>query len=70
MTRRQGDELENALSASRAGTLFQLPHSPPDPAVDALDFPVDTWLYGVARVRDKMHAWEQTRDAHRRARQA
>ena len=25
----------------------------------AVDFPVDTWLYGVARVREKMHAWEQ-----------
>ncbi len=29
------------------------PNRPPD------DFPVDTWLYGVARVREKMHAWEQ-----------
>ena len=47
-------------SASRAGTLFQYLTTPPDPAVDALDFPVDTWLYGVARVRDKMHALEQS----------
>jgi len=23
------------------------------------DFPVDTWLYGVARVREKLHAYEQ-----------
>lgn len=23
-----------------------------------IDFPVDEWLYGVARVRGKMHAWE------------
>ena len=29
-------------------------------ARNAVDFPVDTWLYGVARVREKMHAWEQT----------
>ena len=24
-----------------------------------VDFPVDDWLYGVSRVREKMHAWEQ-----------
>lgn len=26
---------------------------------DPVDFPVDDWLYGVARVRDKMRAWEE-----------
>jgi hypothetical protein len=50
----QGDEIENALTASQSGTLFH--H-----LVNAvqIDFPIDTWLYGVARVREKMHAWEQ-----------
>lgn len=56
----QGDEIENALIASRSGDLFQYLTNPPDPSLLAEDFPVDTWLYGVARVRDKMHAWEQT----------
>jgi len=55
----QGDELANALTASRSGDLFQFLTNPPDPATDPLDFPVDTWLYGVARVRETMHAWEQ-----------
>ena len=50
----QGDEMENALAASQSGALF-------DHLVNTVqtDFPVDTWLYGVARVRDKMRAWEQ-----------
>jgi hypothetical protein len=46
----QGDELDNALAASRTGALFT--HL-------SVDFPIDTWLYGIARVRDKLHAWEQ-----------
>lgn len=25
-----------------------------------IDFPLDDWLYGVARVREKIHQWEQT----------
>jgi hypothetical protein len=25
----------------------------------AIDFPVDDWLYGVARVREKLHHWER-----------
>ena len=25
----------------------------------AVDFPVDDWLHGVARVREQLHAWEQ-----------
>ena len=56
---KQGQEFENALNASRQGALFTHLTAPPDPA-NALDFPVDTWLYGVARVREKMQAWEQT----------
>lgn len=55
----QGSELTNALAASRAGDLFDFLTNPPDPATPPLDFPVDTWLHGVARVREKMHAWEQ-----------
>jgi hypothetical protein len=55
LTPAQGDEIENAIAASRSGELFQYLTDPPI----SLDFPVDTWLYGVARVRDKMHAWEQ-----------
>jgi hypothetical protein len=56
----QGDEIQNALNASRSGELFQFLAHPPDPNASPLDFPVDTWLYGVARVREKMHEWEQT----------
>jgi hypothetical protein len=55
LTPAQGDEIENAIAASRSGELFQYLTAPPL----SLDLPVDTWLYGVARVRDKMHAWEQ-----------
>lgn len=55
----QGDELENALNASDSGELFQFLTDPPDASRQPVDFPVDSWLYGVARVRDKMHAWEQ-----------
>ncbi len=54
----QGAEFENALNLSRSGVLFQHLTNPPDPD-SAEDFPVDTWLYGVARVREKMHAFEQ-----------
>ena len=27
--------------------------------VPPIEFPLDDWLYGVARVREKMHSWEQ-----------
>jgi len=56
----QGDEVENALAASTNGDLFLYLTNPPEPDRDPLDFPADTWLYGVARVREKMFAWEQT----------
>jgi hypothetical protein len=59
LTAARGDELENALAVSGSGELFSHLTNPPDPAVPALDFPVDTWLHGLARVRDKLHAWEQ-----------
>lgn len=55
-----GDEIENAMAASQSGDLFQYLNNPTDPNLPPDDFPVDTWLYGMARVRDKMRAWEQT----------
>jgi hypothetical protein len=57
----QGDELDNALAISRSGDLFEHLVTAPAPGVEPLeDFPVDTWLYGIARVRENMRAWEQT----------
>ena len=55
----QGDELDKALNASTVGPLFDYLTNPPEPERDPLDFPVDTWMYGVARVREKVRAWEQ-----------
>jgi hypothetical protein len=55
----QGSEIANALTASRNGDLFRYLTAPPEPERDPLDFPVDTWLSSVARVREKMFAWEQ-----------
>ncbi len=55
----RGDELEQALAVSRSAAQFSHLTSPSDPAVEPIDFPVDTWLHGVARVRPKVHAWEQ-----------
>jgi hypothetical protein len=61
ITSEQGQELQNALTASQSGDLFAYLKEPPAPTEPPLeDFPVDTWLYGVARVRPKMAAWEQT----------
>ncbi len=54
-----GDELENAVAASQSDELFQYLKNPSEPGRDPVEFPVDTWLYGVARVRERMHAWEQ-----------
>jgi hypothetical protein len=50
----QGDELATALATSASGELFK--H-----LIDTakVDFPLDTWLYGVARVRDKVRLFEQ-----------
>ena len=55
----QAGEFTNTLNASRSGDLFTYLTAPPDAGTTPLDFPVDTWLHGIARVRDKMHAWEQ-----------
>jgi hypothetical protein len=49
----QGDEWANALSASTGGALLQYLKS-----TAKVDFPVDEWLYSVARVRPNLHAWE------------
>ena len=50
----QGDEWANAMAASTGGTLLQYLTT-----TAKLDFPVDEWLYGVARIRPNMHSWEQ-----------
>jgi hypothetical protein len=47
-----GNEWEKALADSTSGVLF-------GPASQLHDFPVDDWLYGLARVREKMRHWEQ-----------
>jgi hypothetical protein len=49
----QDEEIANAFASSRNGDLFD--HLTNN---EHLDFPVDEWLYGIARVREKMWAWE------------
>jgi hypothetical protein len=49
----QGDEWANALGASTSGTLLQYLTTTAN-----VEFPVDEWLYGVARVRPNLRAWE------------
>ena len=47
-------ELRGAMAYSTSGELLRFQR------VDRANRePVDTWLYGVARVRDAMHVWEQ-----------
>jgi hypothetical protein len=48
-------ELANAWRHSTSGDLTR--HLT-DPAGADRDFPVDDWLHGLARVRDKLHHWE------------
>jgi hypothetical protein len=50
----RGNEFEKALGASQSGALFNYLENNLQ-----MDFAVDTWLYGVARVREKLRAWEQ-----------
>lgn len=45
-----GDEWEAAVQWRRTGGLLA--------ALTARPFPVDDWMHGVARVRDKVRAWE------------
>ena len=49
----QTGEWKNALSADRSLLAFQTNDQ-------GISFPVDEWLYGVARVRDKLHHLENT----------
>nr|MDQ2999621.1 hypothetical protein [Chloroflexota bacterium] len=51
-----GSEWENAYTAGTNGELLTFQT---DPAGLNVDFPVDDWLYGVARVRGKLHDWER-----------
>ncbi|QYF93701.1 hypothetical protein KY495_00195 [Massilia sp. PAMC28688] len=44
-----GDEWQNAFDGRGALLAHLLP---------ARDFPVDDWMYGIARVRPKLHDWE------------
>ena len=55
----QAGELANALAASRSGALFEHLVHPAEQAHPPIDFPVDTWLHGAARVRERLQAWEQ-----------
>lgn len=50
----QGDEWANALAAYASGSLTKYLTT-----TAKLDFPVDEWLYGVARIRPNMRSWEQ-----------
>jgi hypothetical protein len=52
-----GSEWEKAYTAGTNGELLKF-QTDPLPAGRNVDFPVDDWLYGVARVRDKLHHWE------------
>ncbi|HEY1431531.1 MAG TPA: hypothetical protein VGF39_07890 [Stellaceae bacterium] len=51
----QAAELDAALTLSTGGALTQYLRVTAKRA-----FPVEDWLHGVARVREKIHAWEQT----------
>ena len=48
----QRDELANAYAARGSLTDYLV-------TAHKVDFPVEDWLHGVARVRDKLFAWEQ-----------
>ena len=50
----QGDDWEAALAASTGGELFQYLDDETE-----IDFPIDEWLYGVARVREPLRHLEQ-----------
>jgi hypothetical protein len=51
----QGTEWAKAVAASTSGKLLQYLTQ-----TAKIDHPVDEWLFGVARVRPMMHAWEMT----------
>ncbi|MGH9494855.1 MAG: hypothetical protein ACRD3B_07655, partial [Candidatus Sulfotelmatobacter sp.] len=50
----QSGEWTNALAAATGGTLLQYLTT-----TAQIEFPVDEWLYGVARIRPNMRTWEQ-----------
>lgn len=50
----QGDEWSNALADSTSGALTKYLTT-----TAKVVFPVDEWLYGIARVRPNMRSWEQ-----------
>lgn len=50
----QGDEWEKAYNYSNSGDLLKYLNKDLE-----IDFPVDDWLYGLARVREKLWYWEQ-----------
>lgn len=51
------DELANAWQHSTSGALTKFLRDP-KPAGMGRDFPLDDWLHGAARVREKMKQWE------------
>jgi hypothetical protein len=54
LTPAQGTALEDAAAYSASGELFRYLTD-----TVAMDFPLDTWFHGAARVRDKLHLFEQ-----------
>jgi hypothetical protein len=50
-----------AAHAAELGNAYAASHDLTDylRTVEKVDFPVDDWLHGIARVRDKLFAWEQ-----------
>jgi hypothetical protein len=55
----RASEFANAVAIAQSPAPFAHLTTPADADAPALDFPVDTWLHGVARVREQMQAWEQ-----------
>lgn len=53
LTSDQGDEWEKSWNDSQSGALTNYLTG-----TVGIDFPIDHWLYGAARVREKMHNWE------------
>ncbi|WP_447600262.1 hypothetical protein [Nitrospira sp. Nam80] len=51
------DEVANAWQHSRSGALTKFLRDP-KPSGAGRDFPLDDWLHGVARVRERMKQWE------------
>jgi len=53
LTADQGNAWENSFNDSESGSLTNYLTG-----TVGIDFPVDNWLYGAARVREKLHHWE------------